>query len=260
MTIIDTHTHLYDLPDPAGVLRQAAAAGVTDVVALGVDRTSNKKHLELRENGSGTVRIHLALGLHPGNITTPEDTAAGLRFIRENIGQAAAIGEAGLDFWYQWARKDEMKKQEQREVFQSQLDLAKEFVLPVVVHARGAWRECLDMVKASGVQKADFHWYSGPPEVLRDILDAGFVVSVSPALEYSPDARRTAEFAPLDRLLIETDTPVMVKGPDDTRLPSGPKDVWRTFRALCAIKKMDESAALPVLNANARAFFNIPVI
>ncbi|MBF0387489.1 MAG: TatD family hydrolase [Candidatus Omnitrophica bacterium] len=260
MTIIDTHVHLYDLPDPLAVLRQAADGGVTDVVALGVDLASNIKHLELRGRADGSVGIHLALGLHPGNITSREDTAACLRYIRENIGQAVAIGEAGLDFWYKWVRRDEVKKQEQREAFQGQLDLAAEFALPVVIHARGAWRESLEMTRASGIKKAVFHWYSGPLDVLQEILAAGFLVSVSPALEYSPDSRRTAEFVPLDRLLVETDTPVMVNGPDGTRVSSGPKDVWRTFKALCAIKKIAEPEALQTLNTNARAFFNFPVL
>lgn len=260
MPIIDTHTHLYDLPEPVNILREAAADGVSDAIALGVDLASNQKHLELSKAPLLPVNLHLAWGLHPGNFTTREETDACLRFMRAHLRQAVAIGECGLDFWYKWVRKDDVKKQEQREVFQAQLDLAAEAGLPVVIHARGAWRECLEMAKASGIRKADFHWFSGPPEVLRDILDSGFMVSVSPALEYSPDSRRTAELAPLDRLLVETDTPVMVSLPDGSRVPSGPKDVWRTFRALSAIKKIDENTLLEALNANARAFFNIPVL
>lgn len=85
MTIIDTHTHLYDLPDLAGSLREAADAGVTDVVALGVDLASNQKHIEMCQSAPGRVRIHPALGLHPGNITTREDTAACLQVFQENF-------------------------------------------------------------------------------------------------------------------------------------------------------------------------------
>ncbi len=261
MTIIDTHAHLYSLPDPAGVLREAAEMGVSDVVVLGVDLASNRKHLELIETGAlGALRVHLALGLHPGNIIGFEETAVVMRLIREHISRAIAIGETGLDFWYQQARKDEAVRQQQRDAFGQQISLAVEAGLPLVVHARGAWREAFEMVKASGIRKAVFHWYSGPVDVLEDILKAGFLISVSPALEYSPEVRRTAALAPLERVLIETDTPVMVSLPDGSRVPSGPKDVWRTFRALCAVKNVNESAALQVVNANARAFFRMAVL
>ncbi|MEI6437554.1 MAG: TatD family hydrolase [Candidatus Omnitrophota bacterium] len=258
MTIIDTHTHLYDVADPVTVLRQAAEAGVSDIITLGVDLASNIKHLQLCDSIPPVLKMHLAFGLHPGNVTTEEDTRACIEHLRVNVGQAVAIGEAGLDFWYKWVRRDDEKKRQQREAFQAQLDLAAEFGLPIVIHARGTWRECLDMAKASGIKKADFHWYSGPDEVLRDILDAGYMISVSPAIEYSVDSKRAAVFTPLDRLLVETDTPVKVSAPNGDRIPSGPADVWRTFRALCVLKKLDEPDALVTLNGNARAFFNIP--
>ncbi|MBF0595507.1 MAG: TatD family hydrolase [Candidatus Omnitrophica bacterium] len=256
--IIDTHVHLYDVTDPHDALGKSFEAGVTDVIVLGVDLASNIKHLEFR--GKTDPRVHLAFGLHPGNITSVADTAACLQFMREHVHGSVAIGEAGLDFWYKWVRQDDAKKQAQREAFRAQIDLAAEFDLPIVIHARGTWRECLDTAKAAGIKKADFHWYSGPVDVLQGILDAGYLVSVSPALEYSPDSRRTAEYVPLDRLLIETDTPVKVSLPDGTRVPSTPRDVWRTLKALCAVKKIAEDLALPVLNANARAFFNLDML
>jgi TatD DNase family protein len=263
MTIIDTHTHLYDLPNAVEALRDSAAAGVSDAVALGVDLASSKKHIEIIKEFLGNppppcgeglgrgLKIHLALGLHPGNIKT-EEIASCFSFFRDILqgGQphCVAIGEAGLDFWYKGVRQDGVKKDEQRMVFQRHLDLAKEFDLPIVVHCRGAWRECLSMIAASGAKKAVFHWYSGPIDVLKDILDAGFLMSGSLALEYSPEARKAAAYAPIERILVETDTPV--RG-------STPKDVWRAFKALCVLKSLDEEKALAIVNANARVFFNI---
>ncbi len=263
--IIDTHTHLYDIPDAALALRLSLEAGVSDIIALGVDYSSNTRHLHL-VGGACEVeprmrpRIHLALGIHPSNITSEEVEKCFL-FFREILTGGkypiVAIGEVGLDFWYKWVRRDEAKKNEQRDVFQRHLDLAKEFDLPVVVHSRGTWRECLDMLVRTGIKKANFHWYSGPNDVLQGILDAGYVMSVSPALEYSEDSRRAAVYAPLERILVETDTPVMVSLPGGNRVPSIPKDVWRTFNALCELKKLDKAQVLQTVNTNARAFFNI---
>ncbi|MBF0331631.1 MAG: TatD family hydrolase [Candidatus Omnitrophica bacterium] len=274
-TIIDTHTHLYDIPDLAEALCLSSGSGVSDIVALGVDYKSNVRHIELASQSLGHIpnsngafgtcpRLYLAFGIHPGNIISDEIEKCFL-FFREVLSQLSpsplwggsgrgercpivAIGECGLDFSYKSVAGNEAKKTEQCAVFQRQLDLAKEFDLPVVIHSRGAERICLDMTLKAGIKKANFHWYSGPDEVLKDILDAGFMMSVSPALEYSVDVRRVAAWVPLDRILVETDTPVR-----------GwiPKDVWRTLDALCSLKKLDKDLALDIVNANARGFFNI---
>ncbi|MBF0486377.1 MAG: TatD family hydrolase [Candidatus Omnitrophica bacterium] len=260
-TIIDTHTHLYDIPDVPLALREAREAGVTDVVALGVDLISNQKHLALAADSAHPF-IHLALGLHPGNIT-PEEIEKCFPFFQNALKdpgafpRLVAMGETGLDFWYKNVKNSDEKKNEQRKVFARHLELAREFNLPVVIHSRGAWRECLDMTVNAGVIKANFHWYSGPVDVLGDILDAGFVVSFSPALEYSPESRQAAEFSPLDKILIETDTPVRISVAGGERIPSTPKHVWRTLRALCALKGIGEEQALFTVNQNARAFFGI---
>lgn len=259
--IIDTHTHLYDLADPKAMLCQAALDGVTEVVALGVDLASNQAHVSLQQKqGEDEARMYLGLGMHPGNIT---DTAAVndcLQFVRSHINLAVAIGETGLDFWYQWVRKDEGRKQQQRQSFALHLELAVQYSLPIVIHSRGAWQECLSMTRQAGIRRADFHWYSGPVEVLKDILDAGYYISVSPALEYSPEARRAAEYAPLDRLFIETDTPVAVRPAKGERRPSTPSDVWRTLELLCEIKKLNEREVLEAVNHNARSFFRLPML
>jgi TatD DNase family protein len=276
--IIDTHTHLCDIPDIAEVLTASAASGVSDIVALGIDLASNKRHIEIvqrwQENvpslagevlGMG-IRIHLALGLHPGNVTQQEIDSC-ISFFRDalrnlagsaNEGLVVAIGEIGLDFWYKTVRQDDIKKNEQRAAFAQQLELAREFDLPVVIHSRGTWRECLDMTVKAGVRKAVFHWYSGPVDVLKDILDAGFLMSVSPALAYGVEVRAAAAYAPIDRILVETDTPVIYSRLHSGQsVPSTPEDVWLSFRSLCALKGLDEAKTLDVVNASARAFFDL---
>ena len=255
-SIIDTHAHLDELTDVVQVLTTCAAQGLSDIVALGVDLASNRKHLELRHltldarHWSHLVspKIHLAFGLHPGNITTPQDAEACFAFMREHIREVVAVGEMGLDYHYKWVKSDDDKKREQKDIFARQLALAQEFNLPAVIHSRGAYRDALTMAVAVGVKKANFHWYTGPVDVLKDILDAEFVVSVSPSLEYSPEARAVAEYAPLDRLLVETDTPV--RG-------WKPQDVWRTLKLLSDVKGVAEEELLAVVNSNARAFFGL---
>lgn len=250
MKIIDTHAHLYDLKDPDQVLLEAGQAGVSDVIVLGVDAASNEQHLQLlaRTWSAFHPRLHLAIGIHPGNITTAAATEASLALIRSHAQKIVAVGEIGLDYHYKWVVNDEGKQKEQRDVFERQLILAKEFDLPVVVHARNAFRDALDMTLASGAQKADFHWFTGPLDILKEILDAGYRVSVSPAVAYSQEAQAVARYVPLDRLLIETDTPV--RG-------WTPKDVWRSLEALSLIKGLAQEDLLDQVNRNARNFFGV---
>ncbi len=257
--IIDTHAHLYVVNDPDTVLRFCAAQGLSDLILPGVDRSSNKTHLELccASVGKPWPRLHPALGLHPGNITTAQETEDCLGHIRDNLARAIAIGEIGLDYTYPAIRRDPGLQVLQREVFSSQLLLAADAGLPVIIHSRGAWRDCLQLTLAAGVSRAVFHWFSGPQDVLEDILSAGFLVSFSPALEFSAECRLAARIAPLERILLETDTPVAYPSAQGRRVPSTPVDIRRTLTALALLLEREQAEVLAVVNQNARNFFGI---
>lgn len=284
MPIIDTHAHLDHVPDYINALARAHEAGVTDIIAVSTDLAAIRKNLDLKIN-CRAPRVHVAFGIHPGEIKSDELDAT-FDFIRENIRQAVAIGETGLDYWYKWVRKDDDEKKKQRDSFQKHLDLACEFQLPIVIHSRGAWADCLTMTQSAGVKRALFHWYSGPIDILEKILSQGFYVSCSPSVGYSPQSREAMDHAPIERTLIETDSPVFFHavrpvsdgtplgfrpagGGQEIDLPAGlhnqpdqgfqaePKDVWRTLKAYAELKNIPQEEALKRLNANAQAFFKI---
>ena len=168
-----------------------------------------------------------------------------------------AIGEIGLDYWYPWVKKDDEKKQEQLKVFQLQLDLAKALGLPVVVHSRGAWADCLAMVKAVGLKIAVFHWYSGPTDVLKGILECGYFISATPALNHSPQLQEAVKQAPIEQTLIETDSPVVYRLGDGKSFKAGPKDVFYTLDLYAKIKGVDKEEASFILNNNAKKVFGL---
>ena len=256
MTIIDTHAHLDQVADIAGVLNEAWIAGVESILAVGEDLLSNKRNLEISRIFS-QPRVFVGLGLHPGKIeTSPIDEC--LDFMTEHIDEAKAVGETGLDYWYPSVRKDETKKEEQRSVFLRQLTLARDHHLPAVIHSRGAWRDCLEMAKSQRITKAVFHWYSGPLDVLQDILAAGYFVSASPSLAYSPQAKAAMVHAPIERTLIETDCPVFYRFPDGNKWAARPRDVWKTLQFYAELKNIPADDAVEVLNDNARKFFALP--
>lgn len=252
--IIDTHAHVDQLEDLSAAMAGAHEAGVSDIVAVSVDLDSMKKVLAIAGQYQ-KPKIHPALGVHPGKVQ-PDTQQLAFDFMRTHIKEACAVGETGLDYWYKWVRKDEVERRKQKISFAFHLNLAREFDLPIIIHSRGAWRDCLAMALESGVKRALFHWYSGPVDILDQILHAGFYVSTSPSVAYSPESRRAMAHAPLERILVETDSPVNYKD-GETSFMAEPKDVIRTWKALSQLKNLDEQEALTAVNANAKKFFRI---
>ena len=262
MTIIDTHAHLDHIENLAEALSNAAGAGVEAIVTVSVNADSCRKNLEIKKSVMHP-KIHLAMGMHPSD-ADPAKVGECVELIQAHKNALAAVGEIGLDFWYKWVRKDQEKKDAQRHVFRTLLETAGETGLPAIVHTRGTWRECLDMVKGVGLTKAEFHWYSGPIDVLRDILNSGYYISAAPSLAYSPQSRAAISYAPVDRTMIETDSPVFYHGlsvgdgqEERGGFTAEPKDVVQTLKAYCALKNLDEESTLEILNRNAREFFHL---
>ncbi len=262
MKLFDTHAHLDHIEDLDRALDNAKKEGVEGIVAVSVNLESCLKNLETKRTKK-VPKIYLAMGMHPSDANIGDlDTCVNL--IREQKNELIAIGEIGLDFWYKWVRKDQEKKDIQRKVFRAFLEIAKELDLPAVVHTRGTWRECFETVKELGISKAEFHWYSGPLDVLKDILDAGYYISASPSLAYSPQLREAIEYAPIEHVMIETDSPVFYrtavsgeKKDAHEGFQAEPKDVFRTLEAYCKLKNMEEARASEIFDCNARTFFNL---
>ncbi len=254
MPIIDSHAHIDQLADLPAALQRAEEAGVSDIIAVSVDLSSMRKIAAIAA-APNRPRIHPAFGVHPGTIK-PDESKEAEGFMRAHLRQAVAVGETGLDYWYPWVRKNTVERDKQKASFQVHLDLANEFDLPIIIHSRGAWRDCLAMAKGSGVKRVLFHWYSGPLDILDGILEMGFFVSTSPSVAYSKQSREAMAHAPLERILIETDAPVHYSG-DQEGFDAEPKDVVKTWEALSHLKNLNKDVVLEKVNANAKTFFNI---
>lgn len=254
MPIIDTHAHIDQIENWPEALKRAQEAHVSDVIAVSVDFDSMHKVLNLAKVTQG-MRVHAALGVHPGMVQNgiPEEV---FDFIKSHIQEAIAVGETGLDYWYKWVRDNQEERAKQKASFAKHLAIAQTFDRPIIIHSRGAWKDCLSMTKEAGVHRALFHWYSGPIDILQNILEAGFYVSTSPSVAYSPQSQQAMLAAPLNRILIETDSPVTYKV-NEGSFSSEPKDVVRTLQALSRLKEVDEKELLKIVNHNAREFFRL---
>ena len=254
MNLIDTHCHLGMVEDLDAALVAAKECGVTGIIAVGEDFDSNQKILEIVKK-EHPIKIYPALGLHPGKVSQ-ENLEQTLAQIEQNAGGIIAIAETGLDFWINPARKDPQQQKLQVESFKAQIHIAIKHNLALSIHSRGAWKEAFDICKQEGAKKCIFHWYTGSIDVLSEIIETGYCISVTPALEYSPQLIEAAKNCPLDRILLETDAPVTYK-PKDGNYKSQPKDVARTLKALAAIKGKTLIETAAISNNSAGALFNL---
>ncbi len=241
--MIDSHAHLNEIEDVDAALARAQAAGITGIVAVGMDMASNQATLEL--NRMFPHLVYPAVGYHPWSIT-PEGIEDNLAFIREHLAGCVALGEVGLDY------QAKVKKKVQQEVLAALLDLAAREAKPVILHTPFSQQRALRMVKEAGIARAVFHWYSGPLEVLQEIIADGYFISATPALAYSPPHQAAVQAAPLSQILIETDAPVIYQ-----EKASEPAHLVVTARELSRVKGIELSQVIETTTANARGFFNI---
>ena len=249
--VVDTHAHLSDLEDLRSALERARGAGVCAIVAVSADLETGLRTLEIAEEYPGYV--YPAVGLHPTEIGP--DYHGDLMFVEARAGDCVAVGEVGLDFWRRRGEpsKGEEERRRQVYVYTKQLEIAKRCGKPVLIHSRGAWALAHHLAVSMDISKAIFHWFTGPLRVLRAVLDSGYLVSATPAVEYSRAHREAVREVPLEQLVLETDCPVAYRG-----TPSEPADVVRTLRGVAELKGVSEGEVAEVTTRNAREFFDLP--
>jgi TatD DNase family protein len=250
--IIDTHAHLDEIEDLEQVLAEARGAGLVAVIAVGSNMASNIKTLEIAARYPGFV--YAALGWHPWYIRKP-DVGANLEFIESNIDLAVAVGEIGLD--YHKKVRAGADKDLQQNVLREILTIAKRHSKPALVHSRYAWRDAFQMVREYGPEKAVFHWYTGTSGVLKEIIEQDYYISVTPAVEYHEEHRRAVKEAPPERLLLETDCPVVYARGRENEFTSAPADVVRSLKGAAALKGLSKAEIAQVTTQNAAKLFGI---
>lgn len=244
--IIDNHAHLNELNDLFESLKNAKESGVMGIIAVGVDVESNKKILKI--SGENNNYVYPAIGYHPWEIKE-EGIEENINFIRNHVMECVGLGEIGLDY------KIKLKKEIQWRVFQELLNISIDSGKPIIIHCRFSHHKAFEMVRERNIKKAVFHWYSGPLDLLNRILSEGYYISATPALNYSPLHREAIKRAPLERILLETDTPVAYKGRE-----SRPKDVWISLEKVAELKGLDLTFVAKQTTINAIEFFQIPKI
>lgn len=202
--MIDSHCHL-DAPefdaDRAEVLARARAAGVEAQIIPAVAAST---FTALRALCSAEPDLHAAYGLHPMYLGDHGPDSLALVRAELERGAAVAVGECGLDFYV-----DGLDATRQRELFQAQLKLAREYDLPVILHARRAVDEVIASVRRVGGLRGVVHSYSGSEEQAQQLWKVGFHLGIGGPVSYerAQRLRRIVASMPIEYLLLETDAP-----------------------------------------------------
>jgi len=233
-------------------IAEAKSANIIAIIGVGSDYQSNQKVLEFAQAYKGFV--YPSIGWHPYNLKSSE-IDRNLEFIEAHIGQVVGIGEVGLD--YHKRVRAATEKDLQQRVLKEILKIARKYKKPVSIHSRYAWRDALSLVEEAQLEKAVFHWYTGTSSVLRDIISQGYFISATPAVEYHEEHRRAVKEIPLERLLLETDSPVVYRKGSEFEYEAKPADVLRALKGAARLKGVSEAQIAEVTTNNALRFYGL---
>lgn len=245
---MDTHCHLQLAAEAAdSLLERAAAAGVAWVVAPGTDLVTSEASQRLAADHPGTVLA--TAGLHPHQAESwpaERDALEGLAAV------SVAVGECGLDFYRNLAPRDA-----QVVAFTDQVRLAARLDSPVIVHCRDAFEEVYAVLAASGWgDRAVLHCWTGGPRWTKRFLELGVTFSFAGPVSFTTGdtVRRGAALVPMDRVMVETDTPYLTP-PPDRHLPNEPANVVEVGRALAAVWEVTEAEVAAATTKTAARVF-----
>ena len=253
--LFDSHSHYNDEKfdnDRNEIIKQTYNSGVTRFMCIGYDIESSKKAIEIASNYDF---IYATVGVSPNDIDNlPDGWEMVIRDLAHN-NNVKAIGEIGLDYYWE---KDESKRELQRECFIKQINIANEMNLPITIHTRDAYIDTINVLKENVVNnKGIFHCCPLNQELIKDGLNLGFYISFSGNITYkNAKSEEPVNLVPLDRILIETDSPYLTpepyRGQRNTSI-----NVIQVAKKIAEIKNKDLEEIAKTTYENAKKIYNI---
>jgi TatD DNase family protein len=256
--MIDTHVHLNFedyIDDLENVILDAEKAGVSHMIVIGIDEGSSRLAIELSKQYPA---LYASVGVHPSESENMfEMQATSTRFIEEMLKEdkVVAIGECGIDLYH-----EDYNLEYQQRVFKNQIELAKTYQKPLIIHSRSGVRECIDLLKPyQGQVKGVFHCFNGSKEEANEILELGFYIGVNGPITFknATDAKDVAIHVPIEKILIETDGPYLSPEPYRGRR-NQPANVKYILKTLAQLKNMSETDVDLITTQNAKTLFLLP--
>jgi TatD DNase family protein len=254
--LVDTHAHIqmrqFD-SDRDAIIAAALAAGVGQIVVPGVDVATSRAAVALAARYPG--RIFAAVGTHPHDASTLDAAALAAQRELAVAPGVVAIGEIGLDFY-----RNLSPRERQEAALVDQIGLARETGLPVILHNRDSHDAMIALLRAHASEvRGVFHCFIGDQQMARDALDLGFWLSFAGPLTYpaNTELAEVAAWAPLDRVLVETDCPYLTPIPHRGKR-NEPRHVTLTAARLAELRGLSAEEVARTTTANAVAVFNLP--
>jgi TatD DNase family protein len=244
----DSHCHVHDERIPDGTdaaVRAAVDAGVTTLISVGCDRATSLAAIAVAELHP---EVFATVGLHPHDAVNGVDTIVDLL----DTEGLVAVGECGLDYYYDHSPRDV-----QQRVFAEQIALANARELPLVIHTRDAWDDTFAVLADAGVPaRTIFHCFTGGPDEARRALDIGAHLSFSGSVTFkgAPEVQAAAALCPLDRMLVETDSPYLAPVPHRGK-PNRPAWVAHVVEHIADLREVAAADVAAATTTNARAVF-----
>ena len=254
MKLIDTHCHLYvsDFQsDIEIVLKRAEAQGIEQIYLPAIDSSELDNLLALEKAYPG--RCIAMMGLHPCSVKENFEEELGL--VRDQLSKRkfAAVGEIGLDFYWDLSFVDQ-----QYEAFRRQVSWALDFDLPVVIHSRNSLDECIGVIRDNqkGSLKGIFHCFGGTLDQARQIMDLGFYMGIGGVITYKNSGLgEVVKDIPLERLVLETDAPYLTPAPYRGKRNES-SYLKYIVQKLSEVKGVSVEEVAAVTTANAQNIFN----
>lgn len=255
MRLFDTHAHLLDQRfdlDRDAVIRGLANEGVSGFIECATDREDLQAAVALAET---YACVYAAVGIHPHSASEYD------KALEETLREACqnpkvvAIGEIGLDYHYDFSPREI-----QRQVLEKQLSLAKELDKPVILHSRESTADMLAILKNHPGVRGVMHCFSGSVETAKILLDAGYYLGFGGSLTFKNNVKtvEAAKHVPLDRFLLETDSPYLAPVPMRGKRNYPPYTQYVAKR-LAEIWKKSETSVIEQAADNAQRLFSITI-
>src|SRR3989338_2494558 len=259
--MIDAHCHLEHM-DADDVVSEAKKKGMTAVVTSIADIADKEKIIEMKKKYQDFVFI--CLGFHPEIMDryNDKDIDDYIDFIRKNREHISAIGEVGTD--YTWVTKTDQQERS-KEIFIKFIELSKELGLHLVIHSRNGRDnveggndgigDAIKILSEMECGKVIMHCFSGSEGQLKTCISQGWTISLATVLVKSFKHQRLAKMVPLDRLVLETDSPWL--DPDSHELANRPWKIERSAEVLSGLLGIPKEGILEQTAENAKRFFGI---
>jgi TatD DNase family protein len=256
LKLFDTHAHInlahFD-EDREEVINRMFSGGVEKIVIPGVDLETVNSAIKLAGEYSG--KIYAAIGFHPQDaIKWAPENYAELKELAKNPC-VVAIGEIGLDYYWDTSPKDR-----QYEVLKLQIDLAKELSLPIIIHTRESLDDTLAILKENNADQVGgiFHCFSGDLEFAKKCIELGFYISFAGNITFktAQNLRDAAREIPLDKILIETDSPYLTPVPHRGKR-NEPAYVQFVAKEIAGLKNISVEEVAKQTYNNAKKVFKI---